>query len=80
MARNLVEFALDHRDGVPQASRFEIFVCPACPSAHIILFDGDDVPFAQMTLGPKQLQVVNDGCREVFEAKGIWDNGSKGVC
>ncbi|HEX3522789.1 MAG TPA: hypothetical protein VHT52_11965 [Stellaceae bacterium] len=66
MTRNLIELAANGV-GLLSATRFEIFICPACPNAHIVLFDSDDMPFAQMTVGPAQFDVIEGGCLDVFE-------------
>lgn len=52
---------------LPQALRFEIMHCPSCPNAHIILFDEADHPFAQMVIGPANLQ------RVIVDANAIYD-------
>jgi hypothetical protein len=70
-ARNIVELAEIWDGKIPLSFRFEVFECIACPNAHIVLFNENDEPFAQMTVGPIQLGVINAGCEQVFKAKGV---------
>ena len=63
--RNLIELARAGHE-MELAHHFQIFMCPACPNAHIVLFDEDDIPIAQMTVGSGQLEVITEGCKEVF--------------
>jgi hypothetical protein len=66
--RDLRELVEEHPDANPRsAARFEIFICPACPNAHVVLFDSKDEPFAQMTVGPVQFDVIEGACLDVFE-------------
>jgi hypothetical protein len=70
-ARQLTDLAEVWDRNIPLSARFEVFECIACPNAHIVLFDEDDKPFAQMTVGPLQLGVICAGCEDVFKAKGV---------
>jgi hypothetical protein len=69
-ARNITDLAQVWNGSIPLSDRFEVFECVACNNAHIVLFNENDEPFAQMTVGPLQLSVINDGCEDVFAAKG----------
>jgi hypothetical protein len=40
--------------GIPQANRYEIRFCGACPNAHLIFYDYDDLPIAHATMSVKQ--------------------------
>jgi hypothetical protein len=54
---------------LPTASHFQVFMCPVCNSAHVVLFDHDDAPFAQLTVGPTQLRGMVSSCEQVFDLK-----------
>lgn len=56
---------------VPSAHHFGVYICPSCTSAHVVLFDKEDTPIAQMTLGPRQLNVLEQACVDVFTEKGL---------
>lgn len=70
MANDLMDLAR-YGKSLATADHFQVFHCPTCRNAHVVLFDENDEPFAQMTVGPTQLRVINDGCHAVFELKKV---------
>ena len=52
----------------PSAHHFHVYQCPRCDSAHVVLFDEHDLPIAQMTMGPDQVETLYDHSWEIFEA------------
>jgi hypothetical protein len=51
----------------PSAFRFGVYLCPKCNSAHVVLFDEEDTPIAQMTAKDPRLKALNYLCKEVFD-------------
>jgi hypothetical protein len=40
--------------GIPRANRYEIRFCGACPNAHLVFYDFDDLPIAHATMSAEQ--------------------------
>lgn len=58
----------------PSAHHFGVYMCSNtdCSAAHIVLFDAEDTPIAQMTIGPANLSSINAACHDLFSEKGVW--------
>lgn len=56
---------------IVNADHFGVYICPDCNSAHVVLFDRDSTPIAQMTMGPDQLRTLKNAATEVFIEKGV---------
>lgn len=52
---------------IPSAARWEVHTCLRCPNMHVILFDDDDVPFAEMLLSRDTLKVLNTKGTELLD-------------
>lgn len=53
-------------DEIPQARYFRVYYCPSCPNAHIVLFNEEDEPFAQMVIAPYNLRNITRDCTRVY--------------
>ena len=51
---------------LPKADTFRVLRCPNTAHAHIVLFDAHDVPFAQFTVGPDNVEHIVATCESVF--------------
>jgi len=52
---------LDRYSDVSLAASIEVFVCETCSDVSIVLFDGDDRPFAAAVMGPEKWVKVCEG-------------------
>lgn len=52
------------------SDHFEVFYCDHCPNVHLVMFDENDVPAAQMTLAPGNLDLIIEGAEQVFKRTG----------
>jgi len=49
---------------IPQADRYDIWFCGACPNAHLLFFDKNNVPICQAVLGATQAETIGAAIRK----------------
>ena len=54
------------RGPIPSATYFRVYRCNDCTHVHVVLFDADDVAFAQFTIGRHNLDRLTGDGERVF--------------